>query len=105
MWRSKFFFFLCSSRLVSMWHWLIWKWSGKGAKPIHMNSNKYTSTFDDRNGETYTLWAADTFFGDISGRLGKGDILGDAGHWANQPGNTKAYQAIASMMPITIDTN
>jgi hypothetical protein len=41
---------------------------------------KYTSTLDDRNGETYTLCAADTFFGDISGRLGKGDILGDPGH-------------------------
>lgn len=38
------------------------------------------STLDDRNGETYTLCVADTFFGDISGRLGNGDILGDPGH-------------------------
>lgn len=37
-------------------------------------------TFDDRNGETYTLCAAETFFGDISGRLGKGEVLGDVGH-------------------------
>jgi len=38
------------------------------------------STLDDRNGETYTLCVADTFFGDISGRVGKDDILGDPGH-------------------------
>jgi hypothetical protein len=41
---------------------------------------KLRSTLDDRNGETYTLCADDTFLGDISGRLGKGDTLGDAGH-------------------------
>lgn len=40
------------------------------------------STLDDRNGETYTLCVADTFLGDISGRLGKGDILGDPGPFA-----------------------
>lgn len=43
----------------------------------------YTNTFDDLNGETQTLCAEDTFFGDISGRLGKGDNLGDPGHGAD----------------------
>ena len=45
-------------------------------------TTKQTSTLelDDRNKETYTLCAADTFLGDISGRLLKGDILGDPGH-------------------------
>lgn len=38
---------------------------------------------DVRNGETYTLCTADTFLGDISGRVGKGDTLGDPGHWPN----------------------
>lgn len=39
-----------------------------------------TTTFDDRSGDTYTLCTADTFFGDMSGRLGKEDTLGDPGH-------------------------
>ena len=37
----------------------------------------------------WSLCATDTFFGDILGRLGKGNILGDPGHGANQPGKTK----------------
>ena len=44
------------------------------------DTTNQTSTLDDRNGETYTLCATDTFFGDISGTLLKGDILGDPGH-------------------------
>lgn len=36
------------------------------------------STFDDRNGDTYTFFA--TFFGDMSGRLGNVDSFGDPGH-------------------------
>lgn len=47
------------------------------------------STLDDRNGETYTLCVADTFFGDISGRPWKGEILGDPGHWAKGPAKRK----------------
>lgn len=38
------------------------------------------STLDVRNGETYTLCVADTFLGDISGRAGKRETLGDPGH-------------------------
>lgn len=41
----------------------------------------HSITFDDRSGETYTLCTADTFLGDISGRLGNLDTLGDPGHW------------------------
>lgn len=38
------------------------------------------------------MCAADTFFGDISGRVGKGDILGDPGHGANQPEKPRLYK-------------
>lgn len=38
------------------------------------------TTFEDRSGETYTLCAAETFLGDISGRVGNGDVFGEAGH-------------------------
>ena len=38
------------------------------------------NTLVDRNGDTYTLCTADTFFGDMSGRLGNEDTLGDPGH-------------------------
>ena len=38
------------------------------------------STFEDLNGETYTFRDAETFFGDISGRLGNGDTSDEPGH-------------------------
>lgn len=38
-----------------------------------------TNTLEDLNGDTYTLCEAETFFGDISGRFGNGDTLGDPG--------------------------
>jgi hypothetical protein len=37
-------------------------------------------TFDDRSGETYTLWVAETFFGDMSGRFGNRASRGDSGN-------------------------
>lgn len=49
---------------------------------------------DDRNGETYTLCVADTFFGDISGRVGKVDILGDPGHWAKWPVKRRPHKSM-----------
>jgi len=52
------------------------------------------STLDDRNGETYTLCVADTFFGDISGRVGKDDILGDPGHWAKWPVKRRTHKSV-----------
>lgn len=45
-----------------------------------MENKKRLSTLDVRNGDTYTLCVVDTFFGDISGRFGKGATLGDPGH-------------------------
>lgn len=61
----------------------------QSAARIHISSNItlhsiLNDTLDDRRGETYTLCAAETFFGDISGRLGKGVTLGDPGHWADK---------------------
>ena len=47
--------------------------------------SKIINTLDDPNGKTHSICVADTFFGDISGRFGKGDILGDPGHWAKRP--------------------
>lgn len=52
---------------------------------LQIAAARQITTLDDRNGDTYTLCAADTFFGDISGRLGKGDIFGDPGHGPNWP--------------------
>ena len=50
---------------------------------VNTTENRRLSTLDVRNGDTYTLCVADTFFGDISGRLGKGATLGDPGHGPN----------------------
>ena len=51
--------------------------------PIHKLNQVKRYTLVDRSGETYTLFTEETFFGDISGRLGKVDTLGEPGHGPN----------------------
>ena len=49
-------------------------------KKFYRETKRKQTTLVGLNGETYLLSDADIFFGDISGRLGKGEILGDPGH-------------------------
>ena len=51
------------------------RWNWKDTQQI----DRYF-TFDDRSGETYTLWVAETFFGDMSGRFGNRASRGDSGY-------------------------